>query len=152
MYLRDFQGSFRPRRFNVRAFERDGFTFNEDMKDRYSRLEFYLETDTRLQNAEFKDARIFDVRGILFYRGDFTRKDVQGLLGAHYVLSSDRAFYHPFHPSVLVYRLMSEQERERTGIAGEPLQFTSRYVKMFAYARIIDGVVDTDAELKRMNR
>ena len=121
------------------TFENDGVELTPDMIEKYRNSTTRVANGQTLRSGEWfcKNASIFDVTGAKIAWGDIAPADVENMLGTYYILSQHRS-------SSL------GSELDSAGMV-YPNSVDISCVKENAFARIVDGVIQTSSWLIEEN-
>ncbi len=136
------------------SFENDSYTLDDKMIEKYKNSKIgIVNGQMRGSDERFcKNTSVFDVTGRKLVWGDIAPGDVEGMLGVYYLLSEHKSFWDPDKVAVKNWGPRSEDPYSLSPFRNllptfEPVIFDIAYVKKNAFARIVDGRIETSKEI-----
>ncbi len=135
------------------SFEDDTFSLTNEMQEKYKNSVITI-VDGQMGTRPYfcKNASIFDVAGRKICWGNIGPNDVKQMKGVYYILSEGSSFWNADPQEVNGYLPLLSDARfpahRRSHLPNfEPVVFNVSYVKRHAFARIIDGKIQTNKNL-----
>jgi len=122
------------------SFEDDNFILTSEMTEKYKKSRIKMEKgQVKPRKQRFcKNASIFDITGKKITWGDIAPEDVNEMMGVYYILSEEKSLWNKNE--------IKENSRDHSPDL-EGFVFNIDYIKRKAFARIIDGEIQTNETL-----